>query len=62
MVRKMVTGDAQNIVVHVKEEQKEVPCVGCGVKVMVTVPFIGDVMCPKCSKGSSYTLVVDKND
>lgn len=63
MVRKMVTGDARNIVVHVEKEQKELPCSSCGALVMVTVPYMGDILCPECVKGSSYILkVVEKDD
>ena len=56
MARKMVTGDAREIVVHVEKERKEIPCQGCGKPVMITVPYVGDVLCPECLKGSSFTL------
>lgn len=56
MARKMVTGDAQQIVVNAKSTQQEVPCQGCGTLVMVMLPHKGDILCDECMKGKSYSL------
>jgi hypothetical protein len=55
-MRKFVTGDSQRIVVKSARKQAEIPCDGCGKPVTITVPFVGDVTCPSCSKTTSYCL------
>jgi len=62
MARKMVTGEARNIEVCTTKERVELPCSGCGEMVMVTVPYSGDVLCPKCSKSTSYSLKTVTSD
>lgn len=56
MSRKFVTGDSQRIVIDSPNKQVEIPCDGCGKPVTITVPFVGDVTCPSCSKTTSYCL------
>ena len=54
MPRKFVTGAARDVVV--KRETREVPCSrGCGRFVTITTPCSGDILCPECSKGSSWS-------
>ena len=60
MVRKMVTGDAQNIVVHITKESKEVKCQNCGEDMTIMVPYVGDILCDKCLKSSSYSVKIEE--
>ena len=56
MARKFVTGAAQRVVVTKKREPIERSCQGCGAKVTVMSDHVGDILCPKCQKMTSYEL------
>jgi hypothetical protein len=60
MARKFVTGAAGKVVVtKIKRKREELPCQGCGTLVTVTTPYVGDILCPKCMKPTSYELHVE---
>ena len=59
MARKFVTGDVKNVVCTQKRETTKAECQGCGHPVTITTPHSGDILCPKCMKSSSYSLVTD---
>ena len=56
MPRKFVTGDDRHVTVKVKRENVNAKCQGCGADMVIPNTHVGDILCPKCMKSSSYSL------
>jgi len=56
MPRKFVTGDSHNIVVECHPCVVKVECQVCGAPVAISIPHVGDILCPKCSESASYSV------
>lgn len=59
MPRKFVSGDSKDVVVKQKVEPVQAKCQNCGKDMTIMSDYIGDILCPDCMKGGSYTLVKD---
>jgi len=62
MARKFVTGDAKNVVITHKRKPIEAACQSCGKKVTIMSDHVGDILCPECMEGRSYSLMVEDDD